>query len=142
MRATTRLATVALVAAGVVAVCAASPVEAGPREDLPDLSVVSIGYAYNSDCSSISSINSVFQNSGAADAGPFSVRFFIDTHAIRTFFFAGLAAGTLTHTRSFAVSPPQPFTGDHTLSVALDFGNHVVESDETNNTLSSAFTCQ
>ncbi len=142
MKANMRLAAVTLVAAGVVALLAASPVEAGPRADLPDLSVVSIGYAYNSDCSSISSINSVFQNSGAADAGRFSVRFFIDTHAIRTFFFSGLAAGTLTHTKSFAVSPPQPFTGDHTISVALDFGNHVVESDETNNTLSSAFTCQ
>jgi len=142
MRVTMRPATVALAVAGVVALCAASPVEAGPRTDLPDLSVVSLGYAHNSDCSSISSINSVFQNSGAADAGPFSVRFFIDTHAIRTFFFSGLAAGTLTHTRTFAVSPPLPFTGDHTLSVALDFGNHVLESDETNNTLSSAFTCQ
>ena len=142
MNMTTRLAMVALVAAGLLAVSAASPVGADPWGDLPDLSVVSIGYAYNSDCSSISSINSVFQNSGAADAGPFSVRFFIDTHAIRTFFFAGLAAGTLTHTRPFAVSPPLPFTGDHIISVALDFGNHVAESDETNNTLSSAFTCQ
>ncbi len=142
MRVITRLTAGAMVAAGVVALCTAGPVEAGPGADLPDLSVVSVGYAYNSDCSSISSINSVFQNSGAADAGPFSVRFFIDTHAIRTFFFSGLAAGTLTHTKPFAVSPPQPFTGDHTISVALDVGNHVVESDETNNTLTSSFTCQ
>jgi subtilase family serine protease len=141
MRRSAKLAALALVTTAALAGPSLPAASAAPKVDLPDLLVVSIGYAYNSDCSLISSINSVFQNNGTADAGPFGVRFLIDGHRVRTFLFAGLAAGMSTHTRPFSVSPPLPFTGDHTLTVILDIGNHVVESDETNNTLSSDFTC-
>jgi subtilase family serine protease len=129
--------TAALVGAG-----AASPVVARPAGDLPDLSVVSIGYAYNSDCSSISSINSVFQNSGIADAGQFLVRFDIDGHVLRRFYRPSLAAGAFDHTNPFAIAWSNPIPGTHSITVTLDPGDHVQESNEGNNSLSSMFTCQ
>jgi hypothetical protein len=127
--------------AGTVAVTAGLPTaNAASRQSLPNLYVVSLGSAVSSDCTSIS-VNAFYGNNGDADSGRFAILFTVDTHPIVMTMVASVPPGAIQHTRQFSLTWQHPTPGDHTLTVTLDATNRVIESNETDNSLSSTFTC-
>jgi subtilase family serine protease len=134
----TRILLAAAALTGVLAVGA--PAAHAGTQATPNLYVVSLGSGVSSDCTSIN-VDAFYGNNGDVDSGAFGIFFTVDGKPVVRTRVPSVSPGAITHTREFALTWPNPTPGSHTLEVILDATNRVVESSETDNTLSQTFTC-
>ena len=115
-------------ASAIVVVSEAAPEE----EDAPDLVVTAI-------TRDGSTVKYTIKNQGTADAGPSNSRLFVDGTEVATDAVSALGAGA-SRTESFSYSYECSGTSD-TLLVQIDKDDLVDESNESNNSFSTTWTC-